>query len=65
MLRLASNTRSTLSLSSGEAECYGVVKAAAVGLGVQAFFKDCALSPEVELQTDSTAGKAIASRRGH
>jgi hypothetical protein len=59
-----SSTQGIISLSSGEAEYYGVVKAASVGLGLKAMLKDMGIQAELEVLTDATAAKGIASRRG-
>ena len=37
-LKVSSHTQSTISFSSGESECYGIVKCAAIGLGAKFFF---------------------------
>ena len=59
-----SSTQSLIALSSGEAEYYGVVKAASVALGTQAMLKDMGLEVPIEIMTDASAAKGIASRRG-
>ena len=59
-----SSTQAIISLSSGEAEFYGIVKAASVGLGVQATLKDLGVQLDLEVYTDATAAKGIASRKG-
>ena len=38
-----SSTQASLALSSGEAEYYGVVRAAGIGLGQQALYRDAGL----------------------
>ena len=53
-----------ISLSSGEAEYYGVVKAASVGLGIKSMLNDLGFKFELEVLTDASAAKGIASRRG-
>ena len=53
-----------MALSSGEAEFYSVVKAAAEGLGVQALACDLGWELGVRVLTDSSAAKSICSRRG-
>ena len=53
-----------ISLSSDESEYYGVVKGASVGLGVQAMLRDMGFDFPLEIMTDATAAKGIASRRG-
>ena len=59
-----SSTQSLIDLSSGESEYYGVVKGASVGLGVQAMLKDLGIELSLEILTDASAAKGIASRRG-
>ena len=60
-----STTQSVIALSSGEAEYYGVVKGACEGLGVIGLLADLTgMTLSVELSTDSSAAKAIATRRG-
>ena len=63
-VKTLSSTQALIPLSSGEAEFYGVVKAASVGLGVQAMYKDLGMSLSLEVLTDASAAKGIASRRG-
>jgi len=59
-----SSTQSLISLSSGESEYYGIVKGASVGLGTQAILKDLGFTLILEVLTDASAAKGIASRRG-
>ena len=59
-----SSTQAIISLSSGEAEYYGIVKASSVGLGLKAMLTDMGLSPTLEVLTDASAAKGIASRTG-
>ena len=58
------STQALISLSSGEAEYYGIVKASSVGLGVKAMMADLGHELELEVLTDASAAKGIASRRG-
>ena len=51
-------------MSSGEAEYYAMVKAAAEGLGIQALAEDLGFQVKLRLWVDSTAAKAIISRIG-
>jgi len=53
-----------VSLSSGESEFYGAIKAASVGLGCKSMGEDVNLHREVVLRLDSSAAKAICERRG-
>ena len=59
-----SSTQTSISLSSGEAEFYGVVKAAGVGLGLQSLLQDLHLGVSVRVWTDSTASMGICGRQG-
>ena len=59
-----SSTQAIIALSSGEAEYYGVVKAASVGLGCQAMYKDLGVNLTLNIHTDAEAAKGIASRIG-
>ncbi len=53
-----------ISLSSGEAETYGVVKASSVALGYRAMMEDLGLTMAVRAWTDSTATMGIFGQRG-
>ena len=59
-----SRTQATRALSTAEAECCAVVTGAAEGLGMQSMMADLGLRAQVRVWTDSSAAKAIASRRG-
>ena len=59
-----STTQGPISLSSGEAEFYGVVKASGVALGYQAMMEDLGQKMEVRVWTGSTATMGICGRRG-
>ena len=63
-IRTYSSTQSTVSLSSGEAEYYGLVKGAAAGLGQQAIMSDYGVDLPVRLWSDSSAALGIAKRPG-
>ena len=64
VIKTYSSTQATIALSSGEAEYYGLVKSASIGLGVQAMYSDLGEDIKINLNTDASAAKAIASRRG-
>ena len=51
-------------MSSGEAEFYGLVKAAGAGLGHQSIMKDFGIDTPVRVRTDSSAALGIATRSG-
>jgi hypothetical protein len=59
-----SSTQASISLSSGEAEFYGVVKASGIALGYQALLSDLGSSLPVRVWTDSSATMGICGRQG-
>ena len=63
-IRTWSSTQPSVTLSSGEAEYYGLVKAAGAGLGHQSLLHDVGLDLPVNAWTDSSAAIGIASRSG-
>ena len=63
-LKSWSTTQPTISLSSGEAEFYGLVKAAGVGLGYKALLKDFGYDLPVTAWTDSSAAMGVVGRQG-
>ena len=63
-IRTWSSTQPSVTLSSGEAEYYGLVKAAGAGLGHQSLMQDLRLKLPVTVWTDSSAAIGIASRSG-
>ena len=64
ILKTYASTQSIISLSSGEAEYYGMVKAATVALGTQSIFADFRVSTDIELKSDASAAIGIAMRKG-
>ena len=63
-IRTWSSTQPSVTLSSGEAEYYGLVKAAGAGLGHQSLMSDLDVALPVRAWTDSSAAIGIASRSG-
>ena len=63
-LRTWSSTQPSVTLSSGEAEYYGLVKAAGAGLGHQSLMQDLNVHLPVRAWTDSSAALGIATRSG-
>ncbi len=59
-----SSTQASVSLSSGEAEFYGVVKASGVSLGCRALLREVGLELPIRVWTDSTATICICGRQG-
>ena len=63
-IRTWSSTQPSVTLSSGEAEFYGLVKASGAGLGHQSLLRDLGLDMPLCVWTDSTAALGIATRSG-
>ena len=61
-IRTWNSTQASVTLSSGEAEYYGLVKAAGAGLGHQSLMDDLGIHLPVRVWTDSSAALGIASR---
>eukprot|EP00974_Lingulodinium_polyedra_P095560 9261497-Lingulodinium_polyedra.AAC.1 len=59
-----SKSQGSISLSSGEAEYYALVKGSAEALGMKSLMADMGIQCEVRMRVDSSAAKGIASRRG-
>ena len=59
-----SSTQPTISLSSGEAEFYGVVRGSGYGLGYQSLLKDLDIDVQCRVWADSSASIGICSRQG-
>ena len=64
VLKTWSSTQAVISLSSGEAEYYAIVKAASMGLGMRSLAEDMGIAMSVDLFTDSSAAKGLAFKRG-
>ena len=64
VLKTWSSTLASVALSSGEAEFYGVVRAAGQGLGYQSLLRDLCVDLPVRIWTDSTAAIGMCSRQG-
>ena len=63
-LKSWSSTQPSMSLSSGEAEYYGVAKAAGIALGKQSLMRDLGMDIRVRVWTDSSAAIGICGRSG-
>ena len=59
-----STTQAIVALSSGEAEYYGLTKAACLGIGAISLCKDFHIVLKLIVYTDSSAAKGIVARRG-
>ena len=64
LIKSWSSTQTSVSLSSGESEFYGVVKAAGVGLGYVSLLGDVGIKLPLRVWTDSTATLGICGRQG-
>ena len=64
LLKSWSSTQGLVSLSSGEAEFYGVTKAAGIALGMRSLMRDLGTSMKVRVWTDSSAAMGICGRQG-
>ena len=64
VLKSWSLTQSIITLSSGEAEYYGLVKGSSVALGLRSLLKDLGITREIIMHTDASAAIGIAMRRG-
>ena len=62
--KASSGLQSTISLSSGESEYYGIVRGSAIGLSVQSLMADWGYQLSLKVHTDSSAAKGTCSRRG-
>ena len=63
-IRSATSSQTVVALSSGEAEFAALTKGASVDFGCQALFRDLGRELALTVSTDSSAAKAIATRRG-
>jgi len=64
LIKSWSSTQAVISLSSGGAEFYGVVKASGIGLGYLALLEDLGWKVPLRVWTDSTATIGICGRSG-
>ena len=64
LIKSWSSTQSSISLSSGEAEYYGVVKAAGIALGHRSLMADMGMTANVRVWIDSSAAIGIWGRSG-
>ena len=58
------STQGSIATSSGEAEYYALIKAAAEGLGIQALAEDLGWKLKLRIFVDASAAKSIAARIG-
>ena len=63
-IKSGSKTQPIISLSSGEAELHGAVKAATEGIGIQSLLLDLGISVSGQVLADASAALGIIARRG-
>jgi len=64
MIKSWCSTQAVVSLSSGEAEYYGIVKGSSIGLGLKSMLGDFGVVVAIGVNTDASAAKDIANRKG-
>ena len=64
MIRLYSATQTVPAISSGESEFYAIVRGTSTGLGMKTNFLDLGKEVSLEIGTDSSAAKTMATRLG-
>ena len=64
LLRHSSTLQTSISLSSGEAEYYAMVRGSCYGLGLQSNYSDWQLDLKLRVYSDSSAARSLAKRRG-
>ena len=64
LIKSWSSTQPSISLASGEAEYYGVVKVAGIALGRQSLMADMGMTAKVRVWIDSSAAVGIVGGRG-
>ena len=57
------NTQSVISLPSGEAEYYGMVKGTSTAIGIRGIMQDMGVHSRIKLMTDSSVAVGVAKRR--
>ena len=63
LIKSWSSTQGLVSLSSGEAEFYGVTKAAGIALGYKSLLRDLGVKARLRVWTDSSATVGICGRQ--
>ena len=64
MVKSWCSTQAIVALSSGEAESYGIVKGASIGLGLKSMLGDFGVKVTIKVNTDASAAKGMANRKG-
>ena len=64
MIKSWCSMQAIVSLSSGEAEYYGIVKGSSIGLGLRSMLGDFGVEVAIKVNTDASSAKGIANRKG-
>ena len=64
LLRHMSCLQTLVALSSGEAECYALIRGACTSLGIQSHYQDWMIDVPIQIYSDSSAARTVARRRG-
>ena len=64
MVKSWCSTQAIVSLSSGEAEYYGIVRGSSIGIGLRSMLGDFGVNVAIVVNTDASAAKGMANRRG-
>ena len=64
MVKSWCSTQAIVALSSGEAEYYGIVKGASIGIGIRSMLGDFGIDVAIKVNTDASAAKGMANRKG-
>ena len=64
MFKTWCGTQAIVALSSGEAEYYGIVKGASIGLGLKSMLGGFGLEVAVKINADASAAKGMVNRKG-
>ena len=62
LLRHMSCLQTTVAISSGEAECYALIRGACTSLGIQSHYQDMKIDDPIQIYSDSSAARSVASR---
>ncbi|CAL1134675.1 unnamed protein product [Cladocopium goreaui] len=63
-VRASSTLQSTISLSSGEAEYYSIVRGVSIGMSLQEILRGWGLQPKLKVHTDSSTALGTCNRQG-
>ena len=63
-VKSSSSTQGLGAMSSGKADCYGIVKGASMGLGIKIVLSVLGVAVNAIIRMDASATKGIANRKG-